>query len=116
MVVVMSFSTLPDVQIVLEHVVAPPKPPSLVAMQRDGLEQDMGHGGWLISSSRCMLNLWECNFGGGQQGMPSVMVWSIAGPKAAALRRYTCYGPSVIVTNASLPPSVHPSLPTLPCR
>ncbi|GAX81925.1 hypothetical protein CEUSTIGMA_g9353.t1 [Chlamydomonas eustigma] len=41
--------------------------------QIDGLPQGDGHGGWLISSSRNMLNLWECNMGGGPS-LPSVIM------------------------------------------
>jgi hypothetical protein len=38
-----------------------------------GLPGGDGHGGWLISSSKGMLNLWECNYGGGRDH-PSLMV------------------------------------------
>eukprot|EP00798_Chlamydomonas_sp_ICE-L_P025669 gene25669-11335_t len=41
--------------------------------QFDGLPGGDGHAGWLISSSKHMLNLWECS-GGGGQGQPSLMV------------------------------------------
>ncbi|GLI67658.1 hypothetical protein VaNZ11_011909 [Volvox africanus] len=39
----------------------------------EGLPGGDGHGGWLISSSRRMLNLWECSAGGGR-GTPSLML------------------------------------------
>ncbi|KXZ49128.1 hypothetical protein GPECTOR_23g57 [Gonium pectorale] len=39
----------------------------------DGLPSGDGHGGWLVSSSRKLLNLWECSAGGGR-GAPSLML------------------------------------------
>jgi len=39
-----------------------------------GLPGGDGHLGWLISSSRNIVNLFECNAGGGAKGIPSLMV------------------------------------------
>ena len=32
----------------------------------DGLPGGDGHGGWLVSASKNLLNLWECNAGRGE--------------------------------------------------
>lgn len=39
-----------------------------------GLPAGDGHQGWLISSSRNLLNLFECNAGGGSKGEPSLVL------------------------------------------
>ena len=39
-----------------------------------GLPAGDGHHGWLISSARGVVNLFECNAGGGSKGIPSLML------------------------------------------
>lgn len=48
-------------------------PALLYAPSLPGLPGGGAHGGWLISSSRNVLNLWECSKGG-RGGMPALML------------------------------------------
>ena len=46
----------------------------LYSSSYQGLADGDGHAGWLVSASNRLLNLWECNAGGGVAGEPSLQV------------------------------------------
>jgi hypothetical protein len=51
----------------------------LYSSSYQGLAGGDGHAGWLVSASNRLLNLWECNAGGGVAGEPSLQVSVLSG-------------------------------------